>query len=343
MSIITIVGAGMMGAAMAFPARENGHEVHLVGTHLDRDIIEEAKKTGYHNTLKHQLPEGVKCYQIEELQQALDNADLLVGGVSSFGVDWFADNILCVIPDTLPVLNITKGLIHMGDGKLISYPEYYAQKLGEKKLSLNAVGGPCISFELASHDPTSISFCGEDIELLRSIKELFKTSYYHISLSIDVRGVEFAVALKNAYALGVTLAIGLSQKRDGQDHYNSQAALFGQSVKEMSRILELYGCGSQNVYLAAGDLYVTVFGGRTRKIGTLLGSGYSFDDAVAELKGVTLESIVIAQRTADAISALALQGKVKREEFPLLMHIDNIMKGAPAGEIPWDAFETEML
>ncbi len=111
----------------------------------------------------------------------------------------------------------------------------------------------------------------------------------------------------------------------------------------MSKILELYGCGSQNVYLAAGDLYVTVFGGRTRKIGTLLGSGYSFDDAVGQLKGVTLESIVIAQRTADAISALALKGKVKREDFPLLMHIDNIMKGTPAGDIPWDAFETETL
>ena len=27
MAVITIVGAGMMGSALAFPARENGHEV----------------------------------------------------------------------------------------------------------------------------------------------------------------------------------------------------------------------------------------------------------------------------------------------------------------------------
>jgi glycerol-3-phosphate dehydrogenase (NAD(P)+) len=39
MSIITIVGAGMMGSAMSFPARDNGHQVRLVGTPLDRDII----------------------------------------------------------------------------------------------------------------------------------------------------------------------------------------------------------------------------------------------------------------------------------------------------------------
>ena len=36
MSIVTIIGSGMMGSALAFPARENGHEVRLVGTPLDR-------------------------------------------------------------------------------------------------------------------------------------------------------------------------------------------------------------------------------------------------------------------------------------------------------------------
>ena len=46
MSNITIVGAGMMGSALAFPARENGHRVRLTGTHLDREIIAESKRTG---------------------------------------------------------------------------------------------------------------------------------------------------------------------------------------------------------------------------------------------------------------------------------------------------------
>ena len=41
MAIVTIVGAGMMGSALAFPARENGHTVRIVGTHLDREIIDE--------------------------------------------------------------------------------------------------------------------------------------------------------------------------------------------------------------------------------------------------------------------------------------------------------------
>ena len=44
MAIVTIIGAGMMGSALAFPARENGHEVRLVGTHLDEAIIEAMKQ-----------------------------------------------------------------------------------------------------------------------------------------------------------------------------------------------------------------------------------------------------------------------------------------------------------
>ena len=48
MKTITIIGSGMMGSALAFPARENGNEVRLVGTHLDKDIISECKKSNKH-------------------------------------------------------------------------------------------------------------------------------------------------------------------------------------------------------------------------------------------------------------------------------------------------------
>jgi hypothetical protein len=76
------------------------------------------------------------------------------------------------------------------------------------------------------------------------IKDAMKTDYYHISLSTDIVGVESAVALKNGYALGIALTIGLNQKAFGLDselHFNSQAAVFGQSVREMNKLLKLQG------------------------------------------------------------------------------------------------------
>ena len=348
MSIITVVGAGQMGSAIAIPAAENGHTLRLVGTPLDREIIEHARKTGYHLNLKRQLHPSFTYYQIEQLDEALQGADLLIGGVSSFGVDWFVENILTRIPESLPVLSITKGLWNDPDGTLIDYPAYYARKLEVlapgRTLSLNAVGGPCTSYELADHDPTEVCFCGRDPELLRWMRGLFERDYYHISLSTDVAGVECAVALKNAYALGVTLAVGLSERREGKEgvqHYNSQAALFGQSIREMRRLIALVGGQDDNIVYGAGDLYVTIYGGRTRRIGTLLGRGLSFDEAMAQLKGVTLESIVIAARAATAVQTLIARGVLRADDFPLLNHINEIITQGKPVDIPWAAFTTE--
>ena len=44
MSIITLIGAGQMASALTFPAFENGHEIRLVGSPLDDEIIERLRK-----------------------------------------------------------------------------------------------------------------------------------------------------------------------------------------------------------------------------------------------------------------------------------------------------------
>jgi len=336
MGVITVIGAGAMGSAMSFPARTNGHTVRLVGTMLDREIIEHARSTGYHTGLKRTLPEGVELYQLEELDHALSGVDLIISGVSSFGVEWFGKDILTLLPTDVTVLSITKGMLNLPDGSLISFPKYYSELMPGRDFC--AVGGPCTSYELADHDNTCVGFCGNDMSTLSMCKEMLETPYYHIDLTSDIEGFEFAVAMKNAYAMAVTLALGLSLKDGEIIHYNSQAALFGQSIREMRKLLTLYNLGEANIDYAAGDLYVTVFGGRTRKIGTLLGLGHSLEYALNELSGITLESIVIAERTSKAILTCINKGKASGNDFPLLLHIyDIITKDAPV-DIPWKSF-----
>lgn len=349
MAIITIVGAGMMGSALAFPARENQNEVRIVGTHLDRKIIEECIENNRHPKFEKDFPAGIKFYQIEALLEAVRGADVIIGGVSSFGVEWFAENVLPIIPEHIPVLTVTKGLMDTDDGKLLTYPDIWKQKLESigKKLSLNAIGGPCTSYELVAHDQTEVAFCGEDIKTLEYLKEVMQTEYYHISITTDVTGIESAVALKNGYALGIALTIGLNQKSFGNDelHFNSQAAVFGQAMKEMYRLLQFQNALSlNNLCVGAGDLYVTVYGGRTRLVGILLGKGLNIDEAKAELKGVTLESLVVAERVARAIKFNIKKGVLSREDFPLLLHIDEILSEKREVNIPWNQFTyTEVL
>lgn len=347
MKTITIIGSGMMGSALAFPARENGNRVRLVGTPLDREIIEACRKTGQHPKFEKPFPQGVEYYQLEQLPQLLSDTDFFICGVSSFGVDWFAQEILPILPEDVPVLSVTKGLMDTEDGKLLTYLDIWQQaltKLG-KSIPLNAIGGPCTSYELVAHDQTEVSFCGSNMEILRMLKSAMATSYYHISLSTDIVGVESAVALKNGYALGVALTIGVNQKEFGIDsplHFNSQAAVFGQAVREMSKLLQLQGAGDlNNLVVGLGDLYVTIYGGRTRLIGILLGRGMGIKEALEELKGVTLESLVVAQRVAKALRIKAARGEIDLAEFPLLTHIDEIIVSGAAVDIPWEKFTYE--
>ena len=346
MKTITIIGAGMMGSALAFPARENGNAVRIVGTHLDRDIIEACRKTNQHPKFNKPFPEGVAYFQIEEVKEALVGADFVICGVSSFGVEWYADTILPILDENVPMISVTKGLMNLPDGTLICYLDYWQKKLDEigSKLSLNAIGGPCTSYELVAHDQTEVAFCGKDMAILRMFKEAMATDYYHISLSTDVLGVESAVALKNGYALGIALTIGLNQKTFGIDselHFNSQAAIFGQAVREMSKLLEIQGALTlDNQVIGFGDLYVTVYGGRTRLVGILLGRGLTITQAKEELNGVTLESLVVAERVANASKRKAELGQVALSDFPLLMHIDSVLAGG-AADLPWDAFTFE--
>ena len=347
MKTITIIGSGMMGSALAFPARENGNEVRLVGTHLDREIIDCCRKTGRHPKFTKDFPEGIRYYQIEQLQEAICGADFIICGVSSFGVEWFRDEILPQLQEHIPVISVTKGLMNTENGDLLTYLDIWQEKLNElgKIIPLNAIGGPCTSYELVAHDQTQVSFCGKDLDVLRMIKEAMATPYYHISLSTDIVGVESAVALKNGYALGVALTIGLNQKEFGLDselHFNSQAAVFGQSVREMAKLLKMQGADDlNNLVVGAGDLYVTIYGGRTRLVGILLGRGLTIDEAKEELSGVTLESLVVAERVAKAVRVKAQKGLVDLQEFPLLMHIDQIITRKEPVNIPWEQFTFE--
>ena len=342
MSVITIVGAGMMGSALAFPARENGNTVRLTGTPLDREIIQNCREKNQHPKFDRPFPEGISFHFFEEINDVLAGSDLIICGVSSFGVDWFDKEVLPLLPAGVPVLSVTKGLLDQEDGSLMCYPHFWQKTLDRlgKDNELCAIGGPCTSYELAAHDQTLVAFCGNNLQTLEKIKSWMTTSYYHIITTTDVIGIESAVALKNGYALGIALTIGENFKRCGKEelHFNSQAAVFLQSSREMSRLIRMLNGTEDSFFVGAGDLYVTVYGGRTRKVGILLGEGYTIDEALDKLQGVTLESLVVAKRVARALKIRAAQGKADLSEFPLLLHVDSIISDRMPVDIPWEKF-----
>src|SRR5262245_38730706 len=236
----------MMGSALAVPLLDSGHEVRLVGTHLDRDIVQSLKSSGVHPRLKHAIPREIRAYFVEELEQTMSDVELVALGVSSAGVRWAGQKLEPWARAELPILMVAKGL-EWSNGKLQVLPDVLREELGtgHGKIQPIAVGGPCIAGELARRVETCVVFAGRDPAMLGRVAALVDAAYYHVTTSGDLPGVEACAALKNAYAMGMAFGEGIHERSGGQPGsialHNYEAAVFAQSVFEMQRIVRLLG------------------------------------------------------------------------------------------------------
>lgn len=348
MAKVAIVGAGMMGSAMAWPLSDNGHEVRLVGTHLDREIIATCKERNWHPTLGRNLPPRVSPFQLEELPPALEGVELIIQGVSSPGVRWMAQTLGPRLDGRVPILAITKGMALDSKGALQILPDHFDSLLPEAirgHVPLAAVSGPCIAGELAGRRQTCVVFAGRDATLLERLAGSLHTDYYHVWTTTDLISVETCAALKNAYVLGIALATGLLEASGGPDEagahmFNLAAALFAEAAREMAGLVRLLG-GNEALARSlpgVGDMYVTAQGGRTVGLGALLGRGVPIDDALRQLEDVTLESVDAIRVVNRALPLFERQGRVRPDEFPFMRHLGEIVDGRSLADIPLRCF-----
>ena len=266
-------------------------------------------------------------------------------------MDWFGETVGPFMVPEVPVLAITKGLFARENGDLQILPDRLNDMLPKDKrgkISLNAVAGPCIAQELSARRQTCVYFCGWNEAVLRGLRSLFATPYYHIFISTDFMGAEAGVAMKNAYAICINFAIGVYEKEgpDGLAHmYNPQAALFAQSMREMRALVDLMGGRHEGLVelSGTGDLYVTVFGGRNSKLGKLLGQNYTYPEARQALAGLTLEGVEIMTRVCHALPKLEQRGLARQADFPLLLHLYDVIHNGSPVNIPWEKLFSDIL
>ena len=349
MANVAIVGASLMGTAIAYPLADNGHAVRLVGTHLDGNIIKSCQERRYHPQLRRRLPPGVQPYYMEDIAQALNGVDIIVSGVNSLGVHWIGQTLGPYLQPGQLVIAVTKGLEAAENGDFIILPDVLARELPEgirDQVKLAAIGGPCIAGELAGRRQTCVVFGSRDRDSVERLAATFRTPYYHVWTTIDLMGLEICAALKNAYALSMGLVAGLLDRAGGPDAaganmYNLAAAVFGQGCTEMDRMLQIMGGTRAFAYglPGAGDLYVTCHGeGRTVQLGRLLGRGHAFAEAREIMAGKTLEAAEIVRIMGDALPKLTARGITSPEDFPLLRALINVIVHGRPIDLPLDEF-----
>ena len=346
MSKIIIIGAGAMGTAFSVPCSDNGHDVHVIGTHLEDKLIEKIKIDYIHPSLKTKLPNKINFNYYKDLNTIVNSkVDLIVIGISSKGINWICDQLINIFKNKeLPdLLVLTKGLsIHNNQYELLI--NKIKRLLEIKKIKLNnisAIAGPCLATGLANKINSSVVVASSKLDEAQKISNTLNNSYYHTTCSDDIIGVEVCAAIKNIFSMAVGAAKGLSAP-DASDqikeknYFNTASALITQSIYEMEIFVEHLNGKKQTVkgLSGLGDLYVSSAGGRNALMGSFLGEGLTFSEAKkSKMKEITVEG-------ADLIKEI---GKKVKEEFdekklPLMIAMINAILEDKKLDIKWNYF-----
>jgi glycerol-3-phosphate dehydrogenase (NAD(P)+) len=342
---VVVLGAGLAGSAFCVPLADQGHEVHLVGTHVDREIIEALTASGFHPRLRVPLPPAVRPRPHDRLEAALSGeVALVVIAVSTAGVPWAAERLAAALERVPPILLVTKGLAAAG-GEIRILPALVEEALRARRLDhrgVGGIGGPCLALELAARRDTAAIIAHPDAAIANRLIALLSAPYYHVRPSTDVVGVEACAALKNLVVMAIGAVMGrlelVGEAENGARMHNSAAAVFSQALGEMEHMVRALGGNLETVcgLAGAGDLFVTCQGGRNGRMGRLLGRGLTYREAkAAHMPDDTVEGAELALAVGPTLNEWCASGRLDADTVPLSRAlIDAICHDHPF-EIPW--------
>ena len=342
MKKILVLGAGAMGSAFTVPCLDNQNFVSLVGTHLEDKFMDQMMQNdNFHPILNCKLPNKLKLRKFEKFAEEFkEKPDLIVLGVNSKGIDWAGNEIAKYYSAEIPILLLTKGLTIINNQyeTIAEKLKQILKKNGSKKISISAVGGPCLASGLANKVRSSVVLANQNIETVKYIGKMISTNYYSTEFSDDLIGVEVCAAVKNIYSMVIGASKGLcslsaSEEIKKKNYLNTAASLMYQSVSEMVQFTEFLKGKEETVYglSGLGDLYVSSAGGRNSKMGEYLGEGYDYLTAKKKfMPNDTIEGAELALEVGPKILK-----EFEKDKFPLMIGLIESICNNKKLEINW--------
>ncbi|XOD69502.1 MAG: NAD(P)H-dependent glycerol-3-phosphate dehydrogenase [Flavobacteriales bacterium AspAUS03] len=162
--------------------------------------------------------------------------------------------------------------------------EYLQETYTVPMQNIGLISGPCHAEEVALERLSYLTISFQEEEKAQFLAECLTCSYIKASTSTDVVGTEYAVVLKNIFAIAAGIAYGLGYGD------NFQAVLMSNAIREMETFLNAFHPLERDIknstYL--GDLLVTGYSpfSRNRTLGNMIGKGHSVSSALIEMKMV---------------------------------------------------------
>lgn len=215
------------------------------------------------------------------MQEVIDRSDVLIFAIPSAHLDDTIQEQQVSGMENKLLISAIKGMVVKYD----SIPARYLHK--EFQVPYDRIGliaGPCHAEEVAREKLSYLTVACPDLEIAQTVADALKTRFIRVSTSDDVFGTEIAAVLKNIYAIGAGIALGLGYGD------NFLSVLISNASQEMKAFLaavhELDRDVKKSPYL--GDLLVTAYSphSRNRNLGMMIGKGYSVKGAIMEMSMV---------------------------------------------------------
>jgi glycerol-3-phosphate dehydrogenase (NAD(P)+) len=322
---ILIIGAGAWGTALGVSAaNRHGTAGHTVTLWARDAALLQAMQTGRSNT--RYLP-GVTLPPALQLAggvlaDALPEQDLIVIATP---VSALRSMLVELAEVQVPVAWLSKGFEAPQNAAAATESTQNLKHFGllaheiRAQVAINlragSLSGPSFAQEVAQGQPTALVAASEHADVQAALVAAFHSPALRVYATGDLVGVEVGGAVKNVLAIATGLCDGLALG------LNARAALITRGLAEMTRLGVALGARAETFtgLSGLGDLVLTATGdlSRNRRVGLLLASGQSLQQAVASL-GHVAEGVYCARTVAQRAAQLGIAMPITEAVVALL-------------------------
>ena len=274
---IAVLGGGSFGTVLANLSASNGFETSLWvrDTEQALRINAEGTNTTYHPELK--LSD--KIIASESLEQCISGADLILVATPSAIFENIVKRLKPLVKDNMHIVSCTKAI---AKNPMRTMTEIISHELetviGDQ---FGVLSGPNLAKEIANEKVAGSVIASHNAKLKALIKNALESEKFKIYESADVKGVEYAGALKNIYAI----CCGIGDELDVGE--NAIGLIITRSMTEMSKFAVHKGANPITFLGLAGmgDLVATCTSKLSRNfsLGRRLAKGDSLEEAKAAI------------------------------------------------------------
>lgn len=248
--------------------RDSKRREHIIKHHRNPDYLSSVDLDADSISFFHDLPETIS------------QSDKLIFVVPSV---YLKETLSCLDKDMHDkiVVSAIKGIIP-GDNILIA--DYFRNYHNVNPDLYAVISGPSHAEVVAMEKLSYLTIAASQLQIARDVAELISSKFIKTSITQDVYGTEYSVALKNIMAIAAGICHGLNYGD------NFQAVLVSNAIQEILRFLSKVDPRTRDIkgssYL--GDLLVTAYSqfSRNRTFGTMIAQGYSVHTANMEMNMV---------------------------------------------------------